>query len=106
MVEWRKSRVVAMVSVVLFGIIQLTVPISRLGEDENAQRFGWQMFSSYQPSIEFTVNTSDGSQVVDLEEITARFRADLDLEALVPPFICDQVSSAQSVNWNGQTHRC
>ena len=45
-------------------------------------RFGWQMFSTVGEAIEFTVHTSTGSFVIDLEDVMARARGDIPLEEL------------------------
>ena len=58
-------------AVVLFLVLQLAIPISRISSDGETVRFGWQMFSTVGESIEFTVHTPAGSFVVDLEEVMA-----------------------------------
>lgn len=104
--EWRKSPVVALVAIALFAILQVTIPLMRLDDDARAQRFGWQMFSTYSPQIEFTVNTQEGTEPVDIDEIVARLRADLPLEEVVPPYICETTPSALEVTWDGQEYEC
>ncbi len=90
---------------VLFATIQLVVPISLLGSP-GTYRFGWQMFSTYSPQIEFTVHFPDRNEVVDLNQVTARLRADLDLEALIPPFVCEQNDDAVRVTWLDEVFEC
>lgn len=103
--SWRSSPVVALVVIALFFAVQLALPSSRLG-DPAASRFGWQMFSTYQEEIEFTVNTAEGSRVVDLRELTAQFRVELPLDELVPDHLCRTVPGAISVTVDGEEHRC
>ena len=106
MTEWRKSSTVAAVGVALFVVLQLAIPISRMGDGEQAQRFGWQMFSTVGESFEFTVHTSTGSLVIDLEEVMARARGDIPLEELLPPHLCDTVEGAENITWDDKRYEC
>ena len=106
MTEWRKSRTVAAASVALFVILQLAIPLGRIGDAEQIQRFGWQMFSTLGEPIEFTVHTSTGSLVIDLEEVMARVRGDIPLEELLPPHLCSTVEGAETVTWDDKRHEC
>lgn len=97
----------AVTIVSLFFLIQLGVPSLRLAAEETSvQRFGWQMFSSFSPEIEFTVHTPDGSQIVDIQAITARLRSDIDFESLLPPHLCETVTGAERVTWEDEVFRC
>lgn len=104
--DWRRSPRFAVWFISLFFLVQLAVPVTRLGGIQSAERFGWQMFSSYQPRIDFTVHTEEGSTIVDLEDVTAGLRADLDLETLIPPFVCERIPGAVRVTWDDQSYRC
>ena len=106
MAEWRKYRTVAAAGVALFVVLQLAVPISRLGDGNQTERFGWQMFSRVGDPIDFTVHTSTGSLVIDLEQVMARTRADIPLEALLPPHRCNTVDGAESVTWDDKGYEC
>ena len=106
MSEWRKSPAVALVIMTLFLILQLGVPLTRIGEHEMAQRFGWQMFSVLSQEIEFTVHTADSSETIDLDDIMARVRADLPLEEEVPPHLCKTTPEAVRVTWEGGEFQC
>ena len=106
MIEWRKSPTVTAVSVALFVILQLAIPISRMGDTEQAQRFGWQMFSTVGESFEFTVQTLTGNLVIDLEEVMARARGDIPLEELLPPHLCETVEGAETVTWDDKSYKC
>ena len=97
----------AVTIVSLFFLIQLGVPSLRLATgDASVQRFGWQMFSSFSPDIEFTVHTPDGSQTVDIQEVTARLRSDIDFEKLLPPHLCETVGGAERVTWEDEVFKC
>jgi len=106
MTEWRKSRTAAAVAVVLFVVLQLAIPISRISADDETVRFGWQMFSTVGESIEFTVHTSTASFVIDLEAVMARARGDIPLEELLPPHLCDTIQEAESVTWHDKSYEC
>ena len=106
MTEWRKSPTVAVVGVALFVIVQIAIPISRMGDAEQAQRFGWQMFSTVGEATEFTVHTPTGTVVIDLEEVMARARADIPLAELLPPHLCDTVEGAEFVTWDDKRYQC
>lgn len=105
---WRSSRVVAIVTISLFILAQLAIPISRMGDNERAQRFGWQMFSSLVEQVEFEVlveNSADPLKI-DLREITARVRDDLPLIEVVPDHLCATVPDATLVRWRGGQQQC
>ena len=87
-------------------MVQVAVPISRIGEGDRSQRFGWQMFATVSNAPAFTVETRSGVQNVDLDSYLARVRGDLDLSVLLPPFLCEEVEGAISVSWDEQTYRC
>jgi hypothetical protein len=97
---------VAVVGVALFVVLQLAIPISRMGSDEGPQRFGWQMFSTVGEAIEFTVHTPTGTVIIDLEDVMARARSDVPLEELLPPHLCNTVEGAESVTWDDKSYQC
>ena len=105
MSSWRRSPVVAVVAMSLFLVVQLAIPISRVGE-EGPRRFGWQMFSTAQTSPEFVVTTETGDEAIDLSDYMARERADIDLQSLLPSHLCSTVPGAISVTWEDGQHRC
>lgn len=106
MSEWRKSPAVALVIVTLFLIIQLGLPLSRLGEHDRAPRFGWQMFSVFSQEVEFRVHTADSSESIELDDIMAIVRADLPLEEGVPPHLCRITPEAVRITWEGGEYQC
>ena len=106
MSAWRRSPTVALTLTGVFLVIQFSVPVSRLGEQENAQRFGWQMFSTLKPQPEFTLHTEDSNEPVDLTEILARVRDDLSLKQEIPEYLCTTVPDAVRVTWDDQEHQC
>ena len=106
MTNWRQSRPLALMVIAVFLIIQLALPISRLG-DVSAKRFGWQMFSEGSTLPLFVVHTDDGTEFeTSLDDYTAMLRADIDLVDLVPPHLCAVVPDAASVTWQTGEYRC
>ena len=71
-----RDRVVAITSLVLFVVVQLVVPISRFTSDE-AERFGWQMFSKNVKAPVVQVEANGELQRIELEDYMARVRADI-----------------------------
>lgn len=104
--EWRSSPAIAILAIALFLTIQLAIPLSRLGDYDNSQRFGWQMFSTHVERIIFTVHTDATSSEVDLNEILARVRGDLPLTELVPPHLCRVTPDAERVTWSDEAYPC
>lgn len=104
--EWRKSPMVAGIAVALFVLIQLAIPISRLGDHDRAERFGWQMFSVSVPAPTLTVVTGSGEEEVVLEDYMARVRSDIDIIALMPPHLCEVVEDSVAVIWDEGSHQC
>ena len=90
----------------MFLAVQIAVPLSRNGDGERSQRFGWQMFATVSDAPTFTVETAAGSRTISLDSYLARVRGDLDLPALLPPFLCETVLEAISVSWDDETFRC
>jgi hypothetical protein len=92
------------IGVTVFLIVQLDIPISRIGDD--ARRFGWQMFSTAQSAPQFVVITDSGEIDIDNDDYLAKSRADIDLETLLPPHLCSVVPGAVSVDWEGGEFEC
>ena len=105
MTRWRQSSVVTIVGIGLFLAIQLAIPLARLGNNE-ASRFGWQMFATVGSPVEFTVHTDTGSELVDLDVYMARVRGDMALEDRLPPHLCTTIDDATSVTWNQSSYEC
>lgn len=103
--NWRRSPPIAVAVVALILIVQLAIPISRLG-DETARRFGWQMFSSSVAVPKFSVATAEGEFEVELSRYMARIRADIDIVTLIPPHLCATVPGAQRVTWADSEYTC
>lgn len=106
MVDWRRSTAVALVSIALFAIGQLAIPVSRLGRPYVPERFAWQMFSNVPISVEFVVETSSGREEVDPGRYLVQDRADLDLTRWMPSHLCDVVSDAVRVTWDDGELEC
>ena len=102
--DWRKSRNAAVIGVTVFLILQLAIPISRIGDD--ARRFGWQMFSTAQRAPQFVVITESGEIDIENGDYLAKSRADLDLETLLPPHLCSVVPDAISIRWDEGEFEC
>lgn len=106
MIDWRQSRVVAGTILALFFVVQLAIPISRLG-DERGQRFGWQMYSREVRAIpEFGVITGDGEVAIDILDYLPTSRIEVDVAMYLPAHLCDVIPEAVSVSWEGGSHRC
>jgi hypothetical protein len=104
--NWRTSRPTAALLIALFLIIQLTLPISRLGDD-SAKRFGWQMFSKSSTPPGFVVRMNDGAEVeISLDDYTAILRADIALIDRMPPHLCAIMPDALSVTWQTGEFQC
>ncbi len=103
---WRKSRWVAAVATATVLTVQLAIPITRLGQHDVAERFGWQMFSAVRPPIEFVVHTEDGDVEVKVQDHFARVRGDLPVAVLLPPKLCEEIEGAESVTWDGNSYQC
>jgi len=106
MTSWRRSTPVAIALITMFLVIQLAIPISKLGKSDGDQRFGWQMFSTAGTPADFAVHTDSGSEEVNLNVLTAQLRADMPLTELVPPFLCDTVPGAIEVTWQSGGYSC
>lgn len=96
----------ALAALLVFVAVQLAIPISRLDSPDRAQRLGWQMFAVAAEPIQFTVLTASGENIVQLDDIMARVRGDIDLPTLLPPFLCMTVEGALAVSWHHETYTC
>jgi hypothetical protein len=106
MSAWRRSPLVAVVVLVLFLLIQAAVPISRLGDHERADRFGWQMFSVHTEAPRFVVVTNHGTTEISLGDYMARVRGDIDIVDAMPPHLCEIVDGAVRVTWQTGSFEC
>lgn len=105
MSDWRRNRLAAGLIIGAFVIVQLAVPISRLGAGDPA-RFGWQMYSSARPSPQFVVETADGDIAVDLDDYLAARRVEIDVSDALPEHLCSVVDGAIRVTWEDGAHEC
>ena len=106
MSSWRRSHFIAWTAVLLFLVIQLWVPASRLGDHDRAPRFGWQMFSTYRESPQFVVETPTQQREISLEDYVAGVRGEIDLEGLLPPHLCNVFPDAIEVTWESGEFTC
>ena len=103
---WRWNPRVALTAVVVFLLTQLTIPVVQLSQEhDRAQRFGWQMFA-YSTSGLYIAHTEQGEREIDLDEILARPRADIDLDQIVPAHVCRTRDDVIRVTWDGGALEC
>jgi len=103
--DWRKSRLAAALVIAAFLTIQLAVPVSRLSSGDPA-RFGWQMYSSADPSPEFIVQTVDESFEIDIDDYLAARRVEVRIQDFLPVHLCSVVDGALVVTWEDGEHPC
>lgn len=106
MTGWRRSRPLVVVAIVVFLVVQLSVPIIRFGDGDRAQRFAWQMFSTAEVAPAFVVHTSSGEAGIDLDAYMARPRSDIDILGLMPAHLCATHPDADLITWQGGEHTC
>ena len=103
---WRWNRRTAVAALTLFLVVQTAIPTVHLVQPhDRAQRYAWQMFA-FATSGVYVAVTEDGEEAVDLEEILARPRADMDLAAVVPPHVCATRPEVIRVTWEGGQYEC
>lgn len=105
MTDWRQSRVAAGLIILVFVVVQLAIPLSRLGSN-GPQRFAWQMFSKATQNREFVVTTDHGETEVVLADYLAMARGDIDLTVYLPEHLCSVIEGAESVAWPGGSLQC
>lgn len=105
MTGWRSSRLIAGLIIGMFFLVQLSIPVSRLGSD-SARRFGWQMYSGAYPPLMFEVTTPEGPVEVDLEDYVVGLRVDVDIVGFLPPHLCEVVVGATRVSWGDGSLEC
>lgn len=86
--------------------VQLSLPVSRLGDQEIPPRFGWQMFSRTNENVGFVAVTQAGEEGVRLDRYVAKLRADVPLVRALPPHLCNVIDDINSVRWEGGEFRC
>lgn len=106
MTDWRRSRIVAGFAVALFLVVQIGIPLARLGEGDRTERFGWQMFTAAEEAPEFVVVTADSEIEVELLDYLARARADIDIVGSMPEHLCTVIPGAVSVSWQTGEFKC
>jgi hypothetical protein len=106
------ARALAALVALAFVLTQVVAPAVNLLAD-GPMRFGWQMYA--RPSImpEFRLRLGDGTaRAVDPSAALAAWRADLDLDAALPPYLCRTVPEADAVEIRRpgarepEIHRC
>jgi hypothetical protein len=103
---WRWSKRLALVALVAFLVVQTVIPVVLLSRPhEHAQRYAWQMFA-YSTSGRFVAVTPTGEEIVDLDLILARPRADMNLVAVVPGHVCGTRPEVIRVTWDGGQLEC
>ena len=106
MSSWREVPVGARVFIVAWLLIQLGVPLSAVGSDQPPERFVWRMFSTAVPPPKYVVTTPDETVVIDLNDLTARLRADLPFDRFVPDHLCRRFPDASTVSWADNSYPC
>ena len=104
--SWRRSSLVAVIAITIFLLVQIAVPVSRLGVHDNALRFGWQMFSTARETPSFVVITDTGSETIDINEYMAGARGDVDIVGNMPAHLCTVVAGAVRVTWGTGELQC
>lgn len=85
---------------VAFLAVQISVPTLALFEARPA-RFGWQMFSGARTRADFVIVEVSGAQrEVELADYLGNPRSEIDLEAVLPPYICAVEPGAGAVRIN------
>jgi hypothetical protein len=103
--DWRRSRIVTTLVIVIFVAIQFGIPVSRL-LSQSGGRFGWQMYSAAGPVPQMAVVLEDGVIEVEIRDYLAGPRNELDLVRHLPSHLCSVIDDAVRVEWEGGTHRC
>lgn len=103
--NWRCSTRPALTLLTLIVAAQLTIPIG-LAVADHQPRFAWQMFSGSPKTPEFRVETTLGSKPIRPEDYLLRARSELDLETLLPPYLCSANPEAVRVTWDGGEWEC
>ena len=104
--DWRQSRSIAGFAVVLFLLVQVGIPLTRLGEGDRTLRFGWQMFTAAEEAPEFVVVTPDDQIEIELLDYLARARADIDIVGSMPAHLCTVFPEAVLVTWQSGEFTC
>jgi hypothetical protein len=95
-----------MAALAVFLLVQTAIPaVLLLRPHDQAQRYAWQMFA-FSTSGVYVAVTEDGEETVDLDEILARPRADMDLAAVVPQHVCATRPDVIMVTWDGGRLEC
>ncbi len=107
-----RSQKVALVFIILFLSIQITVPVAKLLSPRPA-RFGWHMWTIIPPRRDVVLLMRDGSsQPADLRPYLAQARGELDLDDILPPHLCQMMPDVAAVRYRSdrmattQIHTC
>jgi hypothetical protein len=88
---------------VVFLATQVVAPAINLLSD-GPLRFSWHMYARASAMPEYRLRLSDGTaRAVHPSEALATWRADLDVHAALPPYLCRTVPGAEAVEarWPG-----
>ncbi len=106
MSDWRRwPRLAALLTVVAITL-QIAVPAIRLFELDRDNRYAWQMFAALAIPTEYVVVTPDGESTFAPSDVVAHARADIDYDEIVPAYLCDHVTGATSIEWDGGSLKC
>ena len=101
MKSWRDLPIAARTFIVVWLAIQILYPLRGVGLEEVPERFVWRMFSTFVAAPEYIVTTPDSTTLIDLNDVTARLRADLPFERFLPQHLCETFPDAVTVSWAG-----
>lgn len=95
--SWSYKEACSALVIVVVAALIIGIPATRLRE-EGATRFGWQMFSHFDPHPTFTVIDDEGSSVdIELSDFVPSIRVDLPIEENLPSHLCAQRPEAVEV---------
>lgn len=95
--RWTSGERARAFAVALVVLVMVGIPIARFN-DGNVSRFGWQMFSHANPLPRFAVVGENGESFdIEIADHVSIIRADLPLDAALPPHLCENVEGAQAI---------
>lgn len=96
-----RTRLVALAFSAIIAF-QVIIPLGALVFGEKPARFGWQMYSAgvSVPVVEVVMADGDVRRI-DLTEVAADVRQDVDYREHLPAFLCETVPAATQVLLDG-----
>jgi len=81
---------------VVFLAGQLLIPLTQMARPKPA-RFAWQMFSGSRAPIRISLRTDAGTKDIDVMEMIGNWRADVNFDKHLPPFLCKRFPESSSI---------